>query len=643
METLPEDLVITATSSNPSLISETNIVFSGAGTNLVMSLRPTTNETGSATITVSLTDTNGATVNDSFVLTVEAVNDLPTLDTLSNLSIDEDAGPQSVPLFGISSGASNETQTLTLTAISSDPSIIPNPETAYTTGDSSGTLNFTSLANTYGPVTLTVTVDDGASSNNIVTRSFTVTVISSNDLPRIQDIPDATTLEDTLIGPIHFTIEDIETSATNLSVIATSSDTNLVPIVNIALDGEGTNRTLNILPATNQSGVVTITLTTTDGDGGTASDSFTFTVTAVNDPPTLDVIADLSVGEDSGNYVVGLDGIGSGATNEDQILTVTAVSSDPAVIPPVTIGYTNPATAGILTFTPALNATGSVIITVTVDDGGETNNLFSRSFTVTVMPTNDLPALSVIADQTTDEGTPLIVGFMVADVETPSGALNITATSSNPTLLPDGSIVTGGGDGNRTLLITPATNQHGSAIITVTVTDANSGEASESFLLTVRQRPTITTQPQSQTATNGATVVFTVEATGTVPLSYQWKRDGADVSGQTNSILTLSAVQPSDAGNYFVLVSNAAGSTTSGVATLRVLTAPTITAISHSGATAGISFTTGADLNYSVEYKDSVDAPNWSALSPVVGTGSVMTVLDPAASGPSRIYRVRVE
>jgi hypothetical protein len=81
----------------------------------------------------------------------------------------------------------------------------------------------------------------------------------------------------------------------------------------------------------------------------------------------------------------------------------------------------------------------------------------------------------------------------------------------------------------------------------------------------------ITTQPASQTVTAGQTATFSVAATGTAPLSYQWRKNGAAISGATSSSYTTPATTSSDNGAQFiVVVSNTAGSATSSVATLTV-------------------------------------------------------------------------
>ncbi|MDB6109636.1 MAG: Immunoglobulin I-set domain protein, partial [Pedosphaera sp.] len=90
--------------------------------------------------------------------------------------------------------------------------------------------------------------------------------------------------------------------------------------------------------------------------------------------------------------------------------------------------------------------------------------------------------------------------------------------------------------------------------------------------------PAITAQPQTQSVVIGSNALFTVTATGTAPLSYQWQFNGAVIPGATATNLPLSNVQPTDAGNYTVVVTNSTASTTSAVAVLTVLLPPVITA-----------------------------------------------------------------
>ncbi len=82
--------------------------------------------------------------------------------------------------------------------------------------------------------------------------------------------------------------------------------------------------------------------------------------------------------------------------------------------------------------------------------------------------------------------------------------------------------------------------------------------------------PVITTQPASVTANAGDNVSFSVTATGSAPLSYQWSFAGNAISGATSASYSLSNVQKANAGSYSVTVTNSLGSVTSSNATLTV-------------------------------------------------------------------------
>ena len=87
--------------------------------------------------------------------------------------------------------------------------------------------------------------------------------------------------------------------------------------------------------------------------------------------------------------------------------------------------------------------------------------------------------------------------------------------------------------------------------------------------------PTITQQPQSQTAPPGSSVTFTVVAYGTEPLEYQWRKDTVDIGGATESSYTINPVDWVDAGDYRCVVSNDFGTETSDEAVLTVAELPT--------------------------------------------------------------------
>jgi len=134
-----------------------------------------------------------------------------------------------------------------------------------------------------------------------------------------------------------------------------------------------------------------------------------------------------------------------------------------------------------------------------------------------------------------------------------------------------------------------------------------------------------------------------VMARGDPPLSYQWRRNEMDLAGKTDSTLTLTNVQATNAGTYTVVVSSGADSVTSSNALLRVLVPPTIINPAQSGASVSFSFPSENALNYFIEYKDNLEKAGWTLLRNETGNGAVIPITDTIGLQPARFYRVRVE
>ncbi len=123
--------------------------------------------------------------------------------------------------------------------------------------------------------------------------------------------------------------------------------------------------------------------------------------------------------------------------------------------------------------------------------------------------------------------------------------------------------------------------------------------------------PTIISQPTNQTVYLGLTANFNVVASGTPPLSYQWNFNGTNIGGATNTSLTLTNVQLSQAGNYAVLVTNLYGSILSSNAVLTVLALPPSISIQPTNQTVvvggSVTFSVAADgtppLSYQWNFK----------------------------------------
>ncbi len=105
----------------------------------------------------------------------------------------------------------------------------------------------------------------------------------------------------------------------------------------------------------------------------------------------------------------------------------------------------------------------------------------------------------------------------------------------------------------------------------VVVCDPSGSITSRLAKLTVIFPPSITNQPSSRLAEVGDTVSFAASATGTIPLSYQWRLNDTNLAGKTSANLILTNVQFTNAGRYTVVVTNLAGATNSQVAVLTVI------------------------------------------------------------------------
>ena len=138
---------------------------------------------------------------------------------------------------------------------------------------------------------------------------------------------------------------------------------------------------------------------------------------------------------------------------------------------------------GSFTYTPDADFYGADGFTYAASDGY--GGTATAVVTIDVTPLNDPPTIGTIAGQTiAEDGSTGALPFTVGDVETAPGTLAVTGVSSNPALVPNANIVFGGSGANRTVTVTPAANQFGTATITVTVSDGTT-TVSDSFALTV--------------------------------------------------------------------------------------------------------------------------------------------------------------
>lgn len=200
-----------------------------------------------------------------------------------------------------------------------------------------------------------------------------------------------------------------------------------------------------------------------------------------NNPPVISELPDQTVAEDTPTPPA-VFAIGDAETATAE-LSLTVDSSNPALAAASDVSITGSNGSRTLIITPRPNQSGSTIISVTVSDGVLSA---TETLLLTVTAVNDSPTLTSLPDVAVVQGTVIpVLDVTVNDVESPAEALTLEATTSNPTLV-TGLDLAGSGAA-RTLTITVAPGQSGSATITLTVADPEGANGQSTFNLTVNR------------------------------------------------------------------------------------------------------------------------------------------------------------
>ena len=269
-------LTVAAVSGDLTLFADPTLSYVSPAATATLTLTPLPDAFGTASATVTVSDGGAAngSITRTVAVTIRPINDQPTLNPIADRSGAVAGTPQSVSLGGIGTGAANEIQTLVVTAVSSNPSIVASPVVTYSTPSATGTLQISPLA--AGSALITVTVSDGGAENPTITRTFTVGA-GANAPPTITAVAPLSMIEGNALAPATFAVDDDATPVALLTVTASSSNTALVAPGDLAFGGSGANRTVTVTPQPYRIGVAVITLTVSDGEL-TASTTFPVTV-----------------------------------------------------------------------------------------------------------------------------------------------------------------------------------------------------------------------------------------------------------------------------------------------------------------------------------------------------------------------------
>jgi RHS repeat-associated protein len=197
-------------------------------------------------------------------VTINCVNDTPTITNVSNQSTNEDVAK--TVNFTVTDVETAD-GSLAVTRSTSNSTLLPVGNIVLGGSGSNRTVRMTPVANKSGTATVTLTVKDG--SNATRSDSFVLSVNAQNDSPTISSIG-RQTISRGSSKTVSFTVSDVETSADNLVLSVTSSNSSIINSSEVTFSGTGSNRTATIAPDSDSSGDVTLTISVSDNTNNTS-------------------------------------------------------------------------------------------------------------------------------------------------------------------------------------------------------------------------------------------------------------------------------------------------------------------------------------------------------------------------------------
>ena len=584
------------------------------------------------TYSLTVTASDGTvSVDQALTVTVTNVEGGPVFSSAETVAVDE-----------------NQTAVLTLTASDDE-----NDTIAFTIsgGDDSDSFSLTGGVLTFAAspnyevkssysvtVTASETTDtDGATiaSPNTTDQAITVSINDINDAAVIT-AADGTIAEGTATVSATATHTDADTGNDDNTFLAVTDVASTYGTYSVTSAGVWTytlnssNATIDALGAS-QSATDTITVTAEDG----TTEDVTITITGTNDAAVIAGTTTGAVTEDASTTTATgtLTHTDVDANNDANVFTAVSTATDSAN----GYGTYTMTAAGDWTYTlDNTNATVSALaaaatttdtFAVTAEDGT------SQTVTVTITGVNDAPTTVADSETIAEDASATVISVLANDSD-PEGTTLTLASKSAAT---NGGTVLDNGDG--TVSYTPATNFNGSDTFTYTATDGTDTSTSTTVTVTVTAVNDDPTGAVSiaGTAKTGSTLTASntladVDGLGTI--SYQWAKDGTDVSGATNSTLvlddddvgstfTVTASYTDDDGTAESATSDASGTVVDMVKLIQVRNITTMTAAEASIAINGEDYSSGStetiaafDLYLDAEGVDSLNA----SASEVYGT-----------------------
>ncbi|ADT92376.1 putative Ig domain-containing protein [Shewanella baltica] len=447
----------------------------------LLSGTPSNADVGSHVVLLRVTDTDGLTADQSFSITVTNVNDAPTISSTAITAATQDVAYS----YSFAAADTDVGDTLTLSAVTKPSWLSFNTAT--------GVLSGTPINADVGahPVLLRVTDTDGLTAD----QSFSITVTNVNDAPTISSTAITAATQDVAYS-YSFAAADTDVGDTlTLSAVTKPS----------WLSFNAATGLLSGTPSNADVGSHVVLLRVTDTDGLTAEQSFSITVTNVNDAPTISSTAITAATQDAAYSYT----FAAADTDVGDVLTFSAVTK------PSWLSFN--AATGLLSGTPSNADVGSHVVLLRVTD---TDGLTAdQSFSITVTNVNDAPTISSTAITAATQDAAYSYTFAASDTDV-GDTLTLSAVTK-PSWL-SFNAATG------LLSGTPSNADVGSHVVLLRVTDTDGLTANQSFSITVtnvNDAPTI-----SSTAITAATQ--------DAAYSYTFAASDTDVG----DVLTFSAV-----------------------------------------------------------------------------------------------------
>ncbi|EJF07348.1 NHL repeat protein, partial [Thiovulum sp. ES] len=352
--------------------------------------------------------------------------------------------------------------------------------------NSSSNFIYSPYPNINGTDLVGVKFDDG--NGGVVEKNISIIIRAIDDNPTFSPLSDISIQEDSGGTSFNLALSDIDSSTTSPSISIESSNSGLA---NFTPYG----KTVSITPNKDQHGTSSVKVTAVVG-GKSVSQSFTLTVTPVDDEPTFNAISDLTVDEDSGAKTV--------------TVTLVDIDSDVASATYSVSGggdFADISSSGnTITLTPKENKSGESTISVSAILDGKT---VSQTFNYKVNPVDDEPVLETFSNislsDTTDSST---VGISLGDIDSELSTAEYSVSSSNPDLV---DVVLNG----ESLTIIPKGRVSGETTITISAT-LDGKTVSQTFNYTIKNT---NTAPVVATIPNIDLEVSTEERVETVSIS----------------------------------------------------------------------------------------------------------------------------